>query len=163
MSRVDPPARRRVRLAWLAVAACVAAILLFSGEEFAARNTSGILGPILRWLFPQMSADDLYRTHLLVRKGAHLTEYGLLGLLAFRALRLSLAASLAKVALLSLALVLGVAATDELRQSFLPSRTGALADVALDALGGLIGLGVILAAQRATGLGAAAPAERRSA
>jgi len=163
MSSPHPHARGRVRFAWLAVAACIAAILLFSGEEFAARNTSGILAAILRWIFPQIGADDLQRAHLLVRKGAHLSEYGVLGLLAFRALWLSLASPAPKLALMALALVLGVAATDELRQSFLPSRTGALADVALDALGGAIGLGAVLAAQRAAGVAAPARAERRSA
>jgi VanZ family protein len=157
----DPLARRRVRLAWLAVALCIALILLFSGEDFAAGNTSRFLGPIMRWLFPQLSADALYRVHVLVRKTAHVTEYALLGLLVFRALRLSLAVSLPRVALLGLALVLCVAATDELRQSFLPSRTGALTDVGLDVLGGILGLGVIVAAHRAAGIGAPAPPPER--
>jgi len=90
----------RARRAWLAVAACATLILLFSGDEFSAGATSRVFGPLLRWLFPDLDAASFHVLHLWVRKLAHLTEYALLGLLAFRALRLSLAISLPRTALL---------------------------------------------------------------
>ena len=144
----------RVRRAWLAVAACTALILLFSGDEFSAGATSRILGPLLRWLFPDLDAASFHVLHLWVRKLAHLTEYALLGLLAFRALRLSLAVSLPRTALLGLAVVLGVAASDELRQSFLASRTGSIVDVGIDLAGGALGVCLIVALHRFAGVGA---------
>jgi VanZ family protein len=135
------------------VAVCIGVILGFSGEDFSAGQTSRIIGPLLRWLFPHLDPATLYAAHGLVRKGAHVTEYAVLGLLAFRALRLSLAISLPRTALLGIALVLAVAATDELRQSFLPSRTGSLVDVMIDLSGGALGVCLIVAAHRAAGIG----------
>jgi hypothetical protein len=129
-------------------------ILLFSGDEFSAGSTSRFLGPLLRWLFPDVSTATFLMFHLWVRKLAHLTEYGLLGLLAFRALRLSLAVSVARTALLGLVVVLAVAATDELRQSLLASRTGSLVDVGIDLAGGALGVCLIVALHRAAGIGA---------
>lgn len=147
--------------AWLAVAACIVAILVFSGDEFSARSTSRILAPILRWLFPDLDAAAFHALHMGARKAAHVTEYALLGLLALRALRLSLAVSLARAAGLGLGLVLAVAATDEFRQSMLHSRTGSLADVGFDLAGGVLGVGLLVAAHRALGIPAPRPTARR--
>ena len=155
-----PPSARR---AWLAVAACATVILVFSGDEFSAANTSRILGPILRWLFPDLSADAMTTLHYAVRKAAHLTEYGVLGFLAFRALRLSLAISIPRAALLGLGIVLLVSSTDELRQSFIASRTGTLRDVGLDLAGGALGVTVLVLLHRAAGVGPPAPAPGRRA
>jgi len=140
--------------AWLAVAACIGVILLFSSDEFSAGSTSRILGPILRWLFPDLGSNTLLALHLWVRKSAHLTEYAVLGLLAFRALRLSLAISLPRTALLGLVVVLAVSATDEFRQSFLASRTGSIVDVGIDLVGGALGVCLVIALHRAAGIGA---------
>jgi VanZ family protein len=139
--------------AWLAVAACVALILLFSGDEFSAGSTSRIFGPLLRWLLPDAAPATLLGIHLWVRKTAHLVEYALLGVLAFRALRLTLDVSLPRTALLGLVVVLSVAATDELRQSLLASRTGSLVDVGIDLAGGALGVCLIIALHRAAGIG----------
>jgi hypothetical protein len=136
------------------VAACIGLILLFSGDEFSAGSTSRFFGPLLRWMFPEISTATFLALHLWVRKLAHLSEYALLGLLAFRALRLSIAVSLPRTALLGLVVVLAVAATDELRQSFLASRTGSLLDVGIDFAGGAIGVCLIIALHRAAGIGA---------
>jgi VanZ family protein len=140
--------------AWLAVAACIAVILAFSGDEFSAGSTSRILGPLLGWLFPEIRPATLHAIHLAVRKAAHVTEYAVLGLLAFRALRLSLAVSLPRTALLGLAIVLAVSATDELRQSFLATRTGSIFDVGFDLAGGALGVCLVVVAHRAAGIGA---------
>jgi len=149
--------------AWLAVAACASMILVFSGDQFSAANTSRILEPILRWLFPGLAPETMAALHFAVRKTAHLTEYGLLGLLAFRALRLSLAISPVRAALLGLGLVLAVSATDEFRQSFIASRTGTLRDVGIDLVGGALGVCLLVLVHRAAGIGpppAPAPGRR---
>jgi VanZ family protein len=68
---------------------------------------------------------------LVLRKVAHATEYAVLGLLLVRALQRELPA-----------LVLGVAyaASDELHQALVRGRHAAALDVAIDAVGLLIGL-----------------------
>lgn len=72
----------------------------------------------------------------LLRKGAHLLEYTLLGLL------LSLLAHRYGLRSIWLPLAAGAAcaAMDEIHQFFVPGRTGLVTDVLLDSLGVLLGL-----------------------
>ena len=69
-----------------------------------------------------------------LRKLAHMAEYGLLWYLWMRALR--------GRAVLAAAIAVGYAITDELHQSFVVGRTGTPVDVAIDAAG--VGLAVAL-------------------
>src|SRR5262249_18440817 len=98
------------------------------------------------------------QVHFWIRKSAHVTEYALLGWLAFRAVSLSLAleSALARVAALALALALAVAATDEFPQPFLPERTTYPRGVVIDASGALLAIGVALWWQRGARMTAAA-------
>lgn len=132
--------------AWIAVGLWASLILLLSGEGVSAETTSGILVELAAWLLPGASEDTLAALHFVVRKGAHVVVYGVLGLLAFRALRLS--SPPARAIALGLALVLAVAVADESHQARLPERTGSAADVALDLAGGALGIGLALALRR---------------
>jgi VanZ family protein len=116
-----------------------------------------LLTPLLRWLWPEIGHETLRSAHFFVRKCAHLTEYALLGLLAARALWLTLDISPLRVAVLTLLLVAAVSGVDEARQSFLPTRTGSLADVAIDFVGGAVGVLLIIAFHRWLGVGTPAP------
>ena len=75
----------------------------------------------------------------ILRKGAHVTEYAILGLLLLRAIGRELPAFLLGV---------GYAATDELHQHFVSGRHGSPIDVAIDSSGVLIGILVFVRAQR---------------
>ena len=134
----------RFLLAWTLFVACAALVLWLGGSDFSASHTAGYLGPLLQWLFPDMEAIDRYHLHVRIRKLAHSVEYGLLALLAFRAVYVSLEAVLARIAGLALVLVLLVAAIDESRQAFSATRTGSVWDVALDLLGAVVVLGLIV-------------------
>ena len=68
---------------------------------------------------------------LVLRKCAHATEYAILAVLLWRALRREVAA---------FALAVAYAATDEWHQTFVRGRHGSPVDVAVDAAGALIGL-----------------------
>ena len=138
----------RVLLAWTLVSLCVVAIWTFSGEGFSATTTSRLLGPFLRWIHPEISREQLRTAHWLVRKGAHLIEYALLGLLALRALRLTLPTHTLRIVGLTLGLVAVVASADEWRQARPRARTGSLGDVAIDFFGGALGAGLLLAIGR---------------
>ena len=132
---------RRILRAWGFVALWVLVIMSFASDSFSAASSSRILTPFLQWLDPDMTWDRVQEIHFLVRKLAHAVEYAVLSILGFRAFRITLAVPVLAVALLSLSIVLAVAGLDELRQSWLPTRTGSLADIALDCVGG--GIGVI--------------------
>ncbi len=148
--------RKAIR-AWLLVVVWFVAIWAFSGEEFSAYSTSRFLGPLLRWLFSDVSAAELRSFHFLVRKGAHVFEYAVLSLLAYRALRFSTNAAPWSLTALALTLVLGVASADELHQSLLAARTGSFGDVALNLAGGVLGVCLIIGFYRALGPGPALP------
>ncbi len=133
----------RERIAgWLLLLVWAGVIWTFSGASFDAPNTSRLLAPLLRFLFPDIGPEGLERAHFLVRKSAHLVEYAVLGLVSWRAAAFDLGTL--RSALTAAVLVVAMAGADEWRQSLLSERTGALADVWLDTLGGLLGVCVIV-------------------
>lgn len=148
--------RRRVWIAWLCVAACVVVILGLGSAEFGASQTSRYLYPFLRWLFPDLEASTYLRLLFLLRKGAHVTEYSILGVLAFRAVFLTVRSALARVALLAFCLAATVASVDEIHQTFLPERTGAARDVVLDGSAALAAISLALWMKRRAQASAAA-------
>jgi VanZ family protein len=116
-------------------------IFFASTGEFSADNTSRIVEPLLRWLFPGISPERLAFAHFLVRKAAHFTEYAVLALLAARAFSTSSVRVLGRRwFLISLALIVLYALSDEYHQSFVASRTASIYDSLIDMSGGLTAL-----------------------
>lgn len=111
--------------AWLPVAIWAAIILSAANDTFSDAHTAGWLERLFGRVPPEVN--------VLMRKTAHVTEYGILALLAWRARRSIVA---------SLLVVLVVSSTDEFLQSRSLARTGTPKDVALDLLGGLVALAV---------------------
>jgi VanZ family protein len=141
-----------IALAWLWVVAWVAVVQIFASGSFSASETSRFIGPLLRWLFPDASAESVATAHFAIRKAGHLGEYAILALLALRAFHSSLDRPLAWRAAASLALALAVAVVDEARQAAAANRTGSLADVALDITGAASALALAGAARRFWGV-----------
>jgi len=121
-------------------------VLIFSasGDTKSYQHSSRILAPIVRWLFPDISPDALDLVVLVVRKGAHLTEYAVLALLFWRAMRQPVKRDprpwswpLAGRAVLFVALY---AASDEFHQFFVATRDASLRDVAIDTIGAALGM-----------------------
>lgn len=138
---------RLLTIYWIPVAAWMLLIFLASGDLMSAEHTSRFLVPFLRWIAPEISPATVASIQFLIRKCAHLTEYAILAVLLWRAVdrgqhRFRRAAALAFV-IASL-----YAALDEYHQSFVPSRTGALQDVAIDCVGALLGLALCFLAAR---------------
>ena len=112
-----------------------------SSDSFSAGNTSRIIGPLIRWLFPDASPERLLVVHMITRKLAHLTEYAILGFLAARAFRTSKRPAISsRWFLISLTLIVVYALADEYHQSFVPTRTGTIYDSLIDIVGGLMAL-----------------------
>jgi VanZ family protein len=106
-------ARSRALTLWLPVVVWAAAIFAFSS-------------------IPHLSSG-LGTWDTVLRKGAHITEYAILGLLLYRAFEREAPALAAGIA---------YAATDELHQHFVSGRHASPVDVAIDALG--LSLGMLL-------------------
>ncbi|MFN2541920.1 MAG: VanZ family protein, partial [Chthoniobacterales bacterium] len=62
-------------------------IFIGSTDLLSAEHTSRYIGPFLRWFAPHVSDATIASVQMVVRKGAHLTEYAILGALLYRALR----------------------------------------------------------------------------
>lgn len=104
-------------------------------------KTSLFVRPMLEFLFPNADEATLQFYHAIIRKCAHLAEYGALGFVAARAFRYSRRATLSNRWWLKAAiLALLIAATDEFHQSFDPSRTATPYDVLLDLAGAILGV-----------------------
>jgi VanZ family protein len=104
-------ARSRVLTVWLPVLAWAAVIFAFSA-------------------IPSLSSG-LGVWDTVLRKGAHITEYAVLGALLYRALEREAPALAAGIA---------YAATDELHQHFVRGRHASPVDVAIDAVGVAVGM-----------------------
>src|SRR3954463_13364146 len=66
----------------------IGVIFFLGGNAASSAHTSRFIGPLLHYLFPGMSEETIYQVHQFIRKLAHLTEYGILGLLGYRSLLL---------------------------------------------------------------------------
>ena len=114
-------------------------IAYFGGSQWSTDQTAGWLGPLLSALLPFGSPEQLEAAHFLIRKAAHIIEYGVL-------------AGLWRGCLGGLWVPLGLAmltaTLDELHQSFAPGRGAAVADVLLDGAAAVIALAVIEARRR---------------
>lgn len=127
----------RFLLRWIPLLAWMLFISFASSDNFSATNTSRIIGPLVLWLFPHTSAENLEAIHLVIRKLAHFSEYGLLALLAARAFRGSPHSLLRqRWILVSLILIASYALIDEYHQTFVPSRTPSIYDSLIDVIGG---------------------------
>ena len=115
---------------WIPVLLWGALIFTLSTSTFSAANTGKIIDPLLRWLVPGISAASVDVGHMLTRKAAHFTEYGILFWLLVRG-------PMAQRPYLALMLCVVYALTDEGHQVFVPGRTASLYDVALDSTGAL--------------------------
>lgn len=114
-------------------------ILAASSDLFSAEHTGGILEPLLTWLLGSTRAEEWFgEVHYVVRKLAHLTEYGILAALAFRAFRCDRNGWTLRWTLQAVAFAIVVAGIDEWHQSHVPSRTGTPEDVVVDAIGATI-------------------------
>jgi VanZ family protein len=115
---------------WIPVIVWGALIFTLSTSAFSAANTAKIIDPIMRWLIPGIGAASVDVGHMLVRKAAHFTEYGILFWLLVRG-------PMKDRPYLALLLCVLYALSDEGHQIFVPGRTASLYDVALDSTGAL--------------------------
>ena len=127
---------------WLPVLIWLGVIFVGSTSVMSAEHTSRYVVPFLLWLKPGMSPKTIWIILVVARKCAHLTEYAVLALLLWRALR-SVASLRTKTFIVFGAALVGCAvfaASDEFHQTFVKSRTPSVRDVLLDIAGALLGL-----------------------
>lgn len=120
-------------------------IFFLSTGAGSARNTSRIIGPLLRWLLGAITDETVWAVQFYIRKTGHAVGYAILAILCWRALvkpaRWTREVWETRSALLAWTIASVYALTDEFHQSFhYPSRQGSVWDVLLDAFGAWLGL-----------------------
>ena len=131
---------------WLAVGLWAGLILLASTRYLSFEKTARPFVELSHRLFPKAPVRRLSSWHLYGRKLAHWVGYFVLTLLVAGALEHQLP-RVARHWQLALALLSTTlfAAIDEMHQAYVPTRVGSLADVAIDACGGLCAILFLLA------------------
>lgn len=120
-------------------AICVAALIsVFSTHYFSSAETSKIIVPFLHWIFPAASPHTLSRMHTLIRKLAHITEFGLFSTAVFHGVRGERYGWRLQWAVVTLIIAVSYAGLDEWHQSFVPMREARFRDVLIDATGALL-------------------------
>jgi len=130
-----------------AVALWMAVIFLFSAQT--GNDSGSTSGDIVRWLigllypgFAQLSEAQqlgiLELWHTLIRKGAHFSEYAILGALLCNALRTYGLSRLWRWLIPAAGSAL-YAMSDELHQFFVPGRVCSFVDVGIDTAGAIFG------------------------
>lgn len=115
-----------------------------SADAGSSVRSSRIIGPVVRWLFPEISEPALDAVIFYARKGAHVAVYFVFAILLWRALRRQTWNDPRPWSPRVAALVMGIsflyAITDEIHQRFVPNRQGNPYDVLIDAAGAALGL-----------------------
>jgi VanZ family protein len=129
---------------WIPAALAVIVIMIESTATFSADNTSRWLLPLWVHLFGPISPKHWVVVHHYIRKTGHFTGYGLVSLSFFygwiNTLQVSaggLRALRIRSSVLAVGCTIMVASADEFHQTFLPGRTGRVADVVLDTCGAI--------------------------
>ena len=127
------------RLKYWIPAICVAAVIsLFSTHYFSGEQTARFFIPLLHWLFPWATPRTLRIMHILIRKGAHVTEFGIFSIAVFRGVRAERHGWKFSWAVITFLIAVSYSGLDEWHQSFVPLREARFRDVLIDATGALL-------------------------
>jgi VanZ family protein len=119
--------------------ACAAQVLCFSGESFGSGHTRSVLAGIIKFLGVSALPQTIDVVNGVLRKLAHLTEYTFFSFSVFNSLggreQLCFQKSLP---VWCIAATAALSLLDEFHQAFVPGRTAALSDCALDCTGSAV-------------------------
>lgn len=125
-------------------------IFVGSADTHSYEHSSRLIVPLLHWLFPHMSEGHVELIHHLFRKCAHLSEYSVLAIILWRAVRKPVRNDPRpwswREAAIAVLIVFAYASTDEFHQRFVPGRTALVSDVFVDTSGAVIGMLALWAA-----------------
>ena len=140
---------------WWPATVWLAIIRLESTDYASSRNTFGLLYAVWRMIFGRVDPQLISLVNEVLRKSGHFLGYAILSALVFLALNHTNRDRLKPVlqrswgtffrdlwqfewAVIAVLLPLITASFDEIHQTFLPSRTGAWQDVAIDTSGAIV-------------------------
>lgn len=130
-------------ISWLMVILWMILIFTFSHQprENSNKLSTGIterIAEVVENLTPNKNINIRNFNHIL-RKNAHFFVYLILGILVANALA-DRGVNQSKIIILSLAICLSYAISDEIHQLFVPGRGGQIQDVIIDTAGAIVGI-----------------------
>ncbi|MBP7474419.1 MAG: VanZ family protein [Pyrinomonadaceae bacterium] len=135
--------------AFAPLAVWIVVVFAMSSSSASMAETSRFIGPLVRWIYPDISPETLKVIHVGVRKLAHIFEYSVLAFLSVRAFSLFAGHRLSNWRyLVAIIPVVVVASLDEYRQSFDVTRTGTIDDALLDITSGMLVIVLLWIARR---------------
>lgn len=123
---------------WLPLLVWIGLTQLFSSDAFSYSESSSFLVPILAAIFPGWSIEKMELVHAALRKTGHVFEFFVMGILAYRVVRLTWDV-VPSIAIAGVC-VLSAAALDETHQMMTLYRGPSLLDVGYDFLGATLGI-----------------------
>ncbi len=116
------------------------------------RRVVFVWSPVVLWMglifflssFHKLQASPISWQDFVIRKTAHFLEYAILYILLYRGLTFTSGLAFKKRLIISLAMTIFYAFTDELHQNMVNGRTGRFFDIGIDSLGALGGLLFVL-------------------
>jgi VanZ family protein len=122
----------------------IAVIFYLSSDSGSLSQTSRFIRPIVLFFFPDISEASLQIVHGVIRKCAHVFEYGVLALLILRAMWTSHFETLRRFKyVIPVVFVVVIASIDEYNQSLSTTRSGTIQDVLLDTAGGIFAVTIV--------------------
>ncbi len=129
---------------WVVTLAWAAQIYRFSTATFGGVFTTWFLSQILKLLHLHVTLATFSLLHHLMRKCAHLTEYGLFAMLLYYSLGGIRRREWQRKPALSALLIAGFySLTDEFHQIFVPGRGPSIVDSGIDTLGACVGILIV--------------------
>jgi VanZ family protein len=126
--------------AWWPALLWAAFIFVMSTDTFSAHHTSIILEPLIRWLAPRLSEDDVEFVHFVIRKSAHFAEYFIFGVFLYRAVRGAYKGWRWTWGLTAWFMAACYSGLDEIHQAFIASRTASPYDSLIDSSGAFVAM-----------------------
>ncbi len=135
---------RRLIRHWVSLILWMGFIFWLSTDTFSSEHTASVIAPLLHFIMPSRSAQEIEILHNAIRKSAHMIEYFVLGILLFGLFGafpgMMTKRKLRRWAVISFLVVVLYALSDEFHQSFVLSREPSLRDVGIDTIGGGLAL-----------------------
>jgi VanZ family protein len=128
---------------WLPVLIWMFLIFSASADSNSGPTSSRLIGPVVRFFFPEISPENLDQIVFVVRKAAHVSEYAVLSWLLARAFMkpgTPPGAWSRKAAVFAWLIAALYSSSDEFHQSFVPNREARSSDVLIDSAGAALGV-----------------------
>lgn len=134
--------KNRIIFSWILLVIWMIFIFYMSAQPADISNSqSGFVIKLLQSIGIDSSGNNIGLLTTIVRKGAHFSEYAILGLLSYNVMKNYFTKKRARI--VAVLIVFFYACSDEFHQLFVSGRAGKITDVIIDTYGGIFSVLVI--------------------